>query len=397
MPDNEGKKIRMVLVGYGGMGRQYAGMMADGGIEGLTLCGICCRNQEGQQEIRQRYPYVRIYEDTDHMFDQACEFDGILIATPHRTHVALGVRAFRQGLHVLVEKPVGVSTMEAKQLLSAHRQAVETHSPMSREAGGRSRYPAKSAFAVMFNLRMLPVWRKAHEMIRGGSLGSLTSALWIRNDWYRSPCYHRSSPWRSSWTGEGGGMLINQCQHDLDLWQWLFGMPESVRADLGYGRFHSLCVDDSVELKFQYSGHLRGNYLASSGESPGVNRLEIWGTKGRLTVENNETLTFDENETATDEFARINQEIYGKPAHQSRNIILEAPDNTYRLMLQNFADHIRYGRALAVPGEEGLNALELANAAYLSSWFMEEISLPIKDEVYQNALAAQVRLEKTLL
>ncbi|WP_343248681.1 Gfo/Idh/MocA family oxidoreductase [Diplocloster hominis] len=384
MAGKQERKIRMVLVGYGGMGRQYAERMTDGGIEGLTLTGICCRNQDGQQEISSRYPNVQIYKNTDHMFDHAGEFDGLLIATPHRTHVTLGIRAFQHGLHVLAEKPLGVSTMEARQFIDAHRQASVAENRI------------RPAFAVMFNLRMLPAWIQAHRMIREGCLGNLTSALWIRNDWYRSPCYHQSSPWRCSWTGEGGGLLINQCQHDLDLWQWLFGMPQSIRADIGYGRFHSFSVDDSVELKFHYAADFKGNYLASSGESPGVNRLEIWGTKGRLTLENNAVLTFDENEVATDEFARSNREIYGKPAHRCRRIPVEETADTYRLMLQNFADHIRYGNVLAVPGEEGLNALELANAAYLSSWFQEEISIPIDDGVYQNALAAQMRLEKPL-
>lgn len=371
--------IRVVVIGFGGMGSKYAQVLA-GGIEGMCLSGICCRNQAGQQTIKELYPEVVIYRDVEELFSRPEEFDAVVIVTPHNTHAAIGIQAFQNGKHVICDKPAGVSTKEVREFLAAKGK--------------------DTAFAMMFNTRTTPVYKRAKELLEEGVLGTVTRAVWVCNTWFRTPCYHRSAPWRSSWKGEQGGLLINQCQHSLDIWQWLLGMPDEVDASIDFGKYNDFAVDDSVDLRFFYkkeSGNkfpgLRGCFLSSSGENPGVNRLEIWGSKGLMTISDGTTLTLDINKVDTTTFFRENMEIYGSLSHEKEEIILGKCDNPYEIMFRNFSDHIRLGTPLIAPGEEGLSGIMLANASYLSAWQNRKVTLPIEDEVYEGLLGERVREE----
>lgn len=370
--------VRAAVVGFGGMGRRYVQMIHDGEVEGMTLAGVCCRNQKGQEELKASYPEASVYPNVEAMFGRAGEFDAVVIVTPHATHVEIGKMAVAAGKHILVDKPAGVSTKEVKELLAAS------------DASG-------VCFGMIFNTRMHPAYTQVKKMIEDGSLGRLNRAVWISNVWFRTPAYHNSAPWRSTWEGEHGGLLINQSQHFLDVWQWLLGMPDHVLASVEYGRYNDFFVDDSMDIQFFYESGLHGTFITSSGENPGINRLELWGTKGRLCVEDHCRITFDENVMSTEEFRECNTEAYGVLQYHRREI----PVNTektdgYQKIFQNFADHIRKGTPLMATGEDGLRTVMMANGAYLSSWLGKKMAYPIDDEEYAGMLEEKIAAERSV-
>jgi predicted dehydrogenase len=224
-------QVRAAVIGYGGMGSKYVKMISQGEIDGMVLAGVCCRNEKGQAELRKKYPDAAVYKSVQDAMAHGDEFDAVVIVTPHTSHVEIGKMAARAGKHILSDKPAGVSTKEVKELLEETKKA-------------------GVSYGIIFNIRANPVFKKAKELIGAGALGELQRVVWICNTWYRTPAYHKSAPWRSTWKNECGGLLINQSQHYLDIWQWLFGMPDEVLAVLDYGKYNDFLVDDSVDIQF---------------------------------------------------------------------------------------------------------------------------------------------------
>ena len=370
------EQIRTVLIGFGGMGRQYAAMLRDGEIEGMTLTGVCCRNAPGQQLLREEYPGVAIYQDVEDTLTHAGAYDAALIVTPHTSHVAIARRMVAAGKHILLDKPAGVYAREVRALVE---QAAA----------------ARVSFGMMFNNRANAAFAKARELLQSGIVGTPVRAVWVCNTWFRTPAYHKSAPWRSSWNGECGGLLINQSQHYLDIWQWLLGAPDAVYADLCFGRYAPITVDDAVDMQLYYDNGLHGTFISSTGENPGVNRLEIWGEKGRLCVEDTARVLVDENEMPTTAFAACNREVYGKLAHHVREIPVKANPEMYQTILRRFSDHLRKGTPLLADGEDGLRAVELTNAAYVSAWQGRKIRLPVDPAVYEELLHKKIEEEQS--
>lgn len=357
------EQVRAAVIGFGGMGRQYAEMIRDGRIGGMVLAGVCCRNRQGQELLGREYPGVSVYRDVDEMVSRQAEYDAAVIVTPHTSHVEIGLKMVEAGKHILVDKPAGVCAGEVRRLVDEAKKA-------------------GVSFGMIFNTRMNPVFQKAKELVDEGVLGKVGRAVWICNTWFRTPAYHHSAPWRSSWKNECGGLLINQSQHYLDIWQWILGMPDQVFATMDYGKYNAIEVDDNVDIQFFYEKGIHGTFVSSTGENPGVNRLEIWGTKGRLTVEDTSRVILDENEMPTDEFARVNQEVYGVLKHHAREIPVEEGSNGYQMVLENFSKHLREGTPLLADGWEGLKAIMMTNGAYLSSWQERKVSLPADEEMF---------------
>lgn len=361
------KQIKTVIIGFGGMGSQYAQMIYQGSIPGMILTGVCCRNAQGQETLAKEYPGISIYPSIDHVLEHSRDFDLAVVVTPHTSHVEIGLKLVQAGKHILLDKPAGVSAREVRTLVQAAKDK-------------------QVSFGMMVNIRMAPAFQKAKELLTQNALGTITRAVWICNTWFRTPVYHASAPWRSSWKGECGGLLINQSQHYLDIWQWLLGMPDAVLATLEYGKYNDFDVDDSAELQFFYQNGLRGTFISSTGENPGINRLDIWGTKGRLSIDDTSRLTFDENVMPIDEFAKSNREIYGVLEHRLREIPLEAGGNGYQKVFSNYADHLLKGTPLMADGTDGLNTIVITNGAYLSSWLEQKITLPADEDLFLEKL-----------
>lgn len=369
------KPVRAALIGFGGMGRIYAKIIHSGMVPDLVLTGVCCRNAEGQELLRSEFPSVRIYTDADDMAAHEAEFDAVIIVTPHTSHVPIGLQMAKLGKHILMDKPAGISAGEVEALV----RYCDVHGLI---------------FAVMFHNRCLPAFSKAREMVQAGALGTLHRAVWVCNSWYRTPAYHRSAPWRSSWNGECGGLMINQNPHYLDMWNWFFGLPDKVYAALEFGRYNDFAVDDAADVQFYYKSGFHGTMVSSTGEAPGVNRLEIWGSKGRLTVEDGKKLTFDENEMSTEEYARANQEKMALLRHNTREISLESTEMPYQQVMARFAANILSGGELIADGWDGLREVQLANAVYVSGWEECRVAVPVDEQRYLNGLHHRQQAER---
>lgn len=366
--------IRTALIGFGGMGKIYGQMIFVGMVPELKLTGICCRNEEGRNLIERDFPGVAVYRDAEDMARHASEYEAVLIVTPHTSHVELGLRFAELGKHILMDKPAGIDAGSVADLVCRC------------EGKGVS-------FGMIFQNRRLPAFRKAKEMVESGALGNLHRAVWVCNNWYRSPAYHRSASWRSSWRSECGGLMINQNPHFVDMWNWLFGLPDKVYADMEFGRYNDFLVDDAVDIQFSYRDGFHGTMVSATGEAPGVNRLEIWGSKGRLTVEETSRVFFDENEMSTEEFGLVNREKFAGIPHAVREIELEKPGNLYQDILRNFGNHLLNGEPLFSDGYDGLLEVQLANAIYVSGWEEKRVALPVNNERYLGGLKARQEME----
>ena len=362
-------KVRAALIGFGGMGRIYAQMIQFGMVPGMVLAGVCCRNAEGQALLRERFPGVAVYPDADDMAAHAEDYDAVIIVTPHTTHIPIGWQFARLGKHILMDKPAGTEAGEVEKLV---------------------RYCEEQglAFSMIFNNRQLPIFRAVKEKLDSGMLGNLHRAVWVCNDWYRSPAYHASAGWRSSWVGECGGMMVNQNPHFLDMWNWFFGLPDRVYASMEFGRYNDFLVDDAIDLQLFYDNGFHGTFISATGEAPGVNRLEIWGSKGRLTMEGNR-ITFAENELSVEEFGRMNTEKFAKIPYTVHEEIYDQQVNPYGVVLQNFAAYLLHGEELLTDGWDGLRQIQLANAIYVSGWEERKVTLPVEENRYLEGLMAR--------
>lgn len=367
--------IRIAIIGVGSMGKKYATLLNSGKIKGLTLTAVCCRSESNKQWVKDNLDnQVSIYESTDLLFEHTNEFDAVLIVTPHKEHPSLVIKAFEHGLHVFCDKPAGISTKEAK---------------LMNEAAKRSH----KAYAMMFHKRTMPIYQAIKEKLSSNKLGKLLRVSFVNTESLRTKAYHDSSPWRSTWEQEGGGLLINQAQHPLDLWHWWFGTPISLYADICFGKLNSFSVDDESTLLMQYGSGMRGSFIVSTIEGAGSERIEISGTKGKLVAEGN-ILTQYEYKIPLDKF--IAQGENG--ASLTYTITEEKFDKNqapYETMLQNFADHILLGVPLISPGEDGLYPIELTNAAYLSAWQDKKIKLPVEEKAYEEGLLDAIQKERT--
>jgi predicted dehydrogenase len=296
--------------------------------------------------------------------------DAVLIATPHFQHTSLGVRALEAGLHVLVEKPISVHKADAERLIAAHSRK-------------------DLVFAAVFNQRTDPYYLRLREMIRGGELGEVRRISWTITDWFRTEHYYSSGTWRATWAGEGGGILLNQCPHNLDLLQWLFGQPRRVRAFCGFGRYHDIEVEDDVTAYLEFPNGATGVLTASTGESPGTNRLEVAAENGRIVYEG-DRLVFTRNASPMTEFSRTAKASFDRP--KTAESVDTYPDHGEQHLgiLRNFAAAILEGAPLVAPGEEGLASLELANAFLLSSWTGRTVDLPIDAREYESLLKEKI-------
>lgn len=369
-------KVRIGIVGVGNIGTAHANTLFAGKVEGAVLGAVCDISSDRREFAKENYLGVEIFDDYNQMFASGL-IDAVIVSTPHKLHCDIAMDALHAGLNVLVEKPVDITVSKAK----AINELVKT---------------TDKKFAIMFNQRTNDVFAKAREIVKSGALGELKRTVWIITNWYRTQRYYDSAGWRATWAGEGGGVLLNQAPHNLDLWQWICGMPIEVQANCEVGKYHNIEVEDDVTLLTRYENGATGMFVTSTGEFPGTNRLEISGTSGKIVVENGTLkwwkLPEDEREicfNATDLFPSIKCE-YEEFVTQSKD------GEAHKKIIQNYVNSILNGEGLLSPGTDGIYELTLSNAAYLSSWKGGvPIKLPFDTQEFDAILGERQKNSKT--
>lgn len=355
-------RLKIGVIGAGAMGRIHCDTISS--IETLELTAVCDENQCQVDAVAAKHGSRAFYDYKELLKSGCCS--AVLIATPHYAHTPISIEALHAGVHVLVEKPVAVQKADCERMIAAHTDQ-------------------SLVFAAMFNQRTNPCYQKVKQLIGSGELGSLMRVTWIVTDWFRSQRYYDNGYWRATWNGEGGGVLLNQCPHQLDLLQWLCGMPVSVSAHCALGKYHQIEVEDEVTAFLQYANGATGVFITSTGEAPGTNRLEITGTRGKVVIEH-DTIHFIRNETPSDEFCRNSGKAFASPDIWDVQIPISGKGGQHTEIIRNFADAVLNGAPLLAPAVEGIHSVELANAMLFSSATKKEVSLPLNSVVYEKFL-----------
>jgi len=318
-----------------------------------------------------RVPQVKGFKTAEEMMASGL-LDAVLIATPHYGHTAIGIAALKAGLHVMVEKPISVHRADCERLIAAYK--------------GREK---KQVFAAMFNQRTDHYYQKIRSLIQSGELGEIRRVNWIITNWFRTHAYYASGGWRATWAGEGGGVLLNQCPHNLDLFQWMFGLPAKVSAKCAFGKYHDIEVEDDVTAVMEFKNGATGVFITSTGEAPGTNRLEITAERGKVVYENDK-ITYTRNEIPMGEFSRTTPHSFAVPATWDVSIPAAGHGGQHNEILQNFTDAILDGAPLIAPAPEGIHSVELANSMILSAWLDKPVTLPIDGRKYERLLKAKI-------
>lgn len=359
--------VRIGIIGIGNMGSIHARTILGGKVDRLTLAGI----SDQSVDRRDLFPEAPFFEDPEALI-QSPEVDAVLVATPHFDHTRLGLATFRVGKHLLVEKPISVHKADCQRLIAGHDNP-------------------EQVFAAMFNQRTDPRYVKLKELIEGGQLGAIRRVVWIITDWFRTERYYASGGWRATWAGEGGGVLLNQCPHQLDLWQWLFGMPQKLRAYCHIGRYHEIEVEDDVTCYMEYADGCKGVFITTTGESPGTNRLEITAENGRVIIDGQtEGIEWKRNEVPMSEWNRTTELAFSKPPVWDVQIPAGAKGPQHQGILENFVKAILDGESLIAPGREGIRSVELANAMIYSSFTDQTLELPLDAAAYAAFLQERI-------
>ena len=356
--------VRLGVVGLGNMGSTHIkGHLPQ--LPRLKLAAVCDTNPAKME------PYDAPRFASSEAMIRSGLVDAVLVATPHYFHTTIGIDAMSQGLHLLVEKPISVHKADAERLVAAHKEGL--------------------VFAAMFNQRTDPRYRKVRDLVQSGELGEIRRASWTITDWFRTAAYYSSGGWRATWGGEGGGVLLNQCPHNLDLYQWILGMPTRVTAHLGLGRFHDIEVEDQVTAFLEHPNGATAVFTTTTGEAPGTNRLEIAGDRGKVVVEHG-TITFWRTRDPVEHFLNTDPGSFSAP-EVWKTEVPPAPGGggQHVEVLRNFADAILDGVPLIAPAAEGRASVELANAMILSGLQKRTVELPLDAAGYEDVLKELVR------
>lgn len=376
--------VRLGIIGLGNIGTAHAKNITAGKVPNMVLGAICDISEERREFSKTNWPDVPVFENATELFKSET-VDAVIIAVPHYSHPSLAIEAFQNDLHVITEKPAGVYT---KQVLEMNEAA--------KKSG--------KVFGIMYNQRTNPVYQKIKKMIEDGHLGAIKRVNWTITDWYRPQCYHDSCAWRSTWATEGGGALINQNPHQLDLWQWMFGMPEKIMAHCSFGRYYNIEVEDDVTAYMQYANGMTGVYITSTGEAPGTNRLEIACDMGQLVVENNKIL-FKRNVVSEREFNKTFEGVFGAPECWNCEIPVNTSGGEMHVgIFKNFTHAVLNGTPLLAPGEDGILGLTISNAIHYSAWtggwadlnnFPHDEFYELLQEKIKNSTVVKKTIQKT--
>ena len=369
------EKVKLGIIGLGNMGAGHANSVIDGKCPEITLAAVADINPDrikwGQENLKGEITY---FDDAIKMLDSGL-IDACMVSVPHYDHPKLAIECMKRGIHVMVEKPAGVYTNQVKE--------------MNEEA---DRHP-EVVFGMMFNQRTHCVYRKLHELVHSGEYGEIRRINWIITDWYRPGSYYESGNWRATWAGEGGGVLLNQCPHQLDMWQWLCGMPKKVQSFLHYGKWHDIEVEDDATVYMEYENGATGVFVTSTGDAHGTNRLEIQMDKAKLVVENNK-LILEEYEMTEQEFSRTNTIPFNTVKSTVSEVETDGENPQHVGVLNAWADAILRGGKLVADGREGVNGLRLSNAIHLSSFLGKAVEIPFDEDLFYDELMKRVATSK---
>ncbi len=363
-------KVRLGIIGIGNMGRDHIRNIVAGKCPEIEVTAAADRQSARRDWVRQTLPEAAVFcEGSELIASGTC--DAVLIATPHYQHPPLAQEAFAHGLHVMCEKPAGVYTLQVRDMIAS----ADAH--------------PDRVFGMMFNQRTNCIYRKAKELIDGGEIGEIKRVSWIITDWYRTQFYYDSGAWRATWAGEGGGVLLNQCPHQLDLLQWLTGLPVRVQAHLHEGKWHDIEVEDDVTAYLEYANGATGVFITTTADAPGDNRLEITGTKATLLCEGGR-LILKRLEQDEREWCRTCPEGFKAPGYTQAEVETDGRNEQHSGVLNAFADAILHGGRLIADGREGINGLMLSNAMHLSSWLGQPVTLPIDEVQFKRLLDERI-------
>ena len=365
------EKIKLGIIGFGNMGSGHAKSIAVNGkcpeIELVAIADVKPERLKAAKELLG--DGVKLFNTAEAMLDSGL-IDSCIVAVPHYDHPKYAMECFKRHIHVMVEKPAGVYTKQVKEMIAASKETDTT-------------------FAMMFNQRTNCIYRKMRELVKSGEYGEIKRTNWIITNWYRPQIYYDSGDWRATWSGEGGGVLLNQCPHQLDLWQWICGMPVKVQSHLHFGKWHDIEVEDDVTTYVEYANGATGTFITTAGDNPGTNRFEITLDRAKLVAEG-EKLMLWELPVATSEFTKTATTPFASQKAEYKEVETDGENPQHSGVLNAFAAHILRGEPLIAGGEEGINGLTISNAMHLSSWLGKMIDIPFDDELYYNELMKRV-------
>ncbi len=366
--------IRFGIIGMGNMGTSHAKSILAGKVRGMRITAVADIKEEKLLWAKENLPFAKTFTSADELIESG-EVDAVIICTPHYSHPELVMKALENGLHTVTEKPAGVYTKQVRQM---------------------NEFAAKQdkTFAMMFNQRTNCVYRKIKEITDSRKYGEIRRVNWIITDWYRTQAYYNSGGWRATWVGEGGGVLLNQSPHQLDLWQWICGMPTKVRAFCHEGKWHDVEIEDDVTIYAEYPNGATGVFVTSTGDFPGSNRLEITMDKAKLVCEKGETITLYELEESIPENIAECENGFASIPYKEIEVETDGINDQHPGVLNAFSDHILYGTPLVADGAEGINGLMISNAAHLSSWTNETVTLPIDEDRFYCLLKEKAASSK---
>ena len=378
------KKIRLGIIGCGNIGSQHYSNVLSGKCPEISITAVADLNPDRLDWARANYEKYRaqnpdiseisLYSSAEELMKSG-KVDAVVIATPHYFHPPLAIEAMKHGLHVMCEKPAGVYTLQVREMIAE----ADKHPELK--------------FGMMFNQRTNCLYKKMKEIIDSGELGDLKRSTWIITNWYRPQAYYDSGDWRATWCGEGGGVLLNQCPHNLDLWQWLCGMPVKVYAKMKFGKYHDIEVEDDVVATVEYENGAMGTFITSTADTPGSNRLEIVFDGGTLICENNQ-LILKKLAVMESKFSKENTAVYGRPECHTYSVETDGSNPQHTGVMNAFAASILRGEPLVADGREGLNALMLSNAMHLSAWLGREVDIPFDEDRFKDLLEEKIKGSK---
>ena len=375
------EQVRLGIIGLGNMGTCHVETIQKGDVPEVCITAVADRREVRRAWARENVPGAAVFEEgSDLIHSGLC--DAVMVVVPHYQHPGLSIEALQAGLHVLCEKPAGVYTKQVREM----NEEAKKHPDL--------------LFGMMFNQRTNPLYIKSKELIESGRLGKLTRIVWIITNWYRPRAYYAQGGWRGTWWGEGGGVLLNQCPHQLDLFTWLAGLPVSVTATAStVGR--DISVENDVTAYCKFENGATGVFITSTHDAPGTNRLEITGEGGKIVIENGK-LVFTENCELEPVFSEHNTVFMGKP--KTKKYTYRGIGHYLRLkkyppqhigIIKNYTDYLlKKTDKFTAPGEQGITGLTFSNAIHLASWTGREVSIPLDEEAFIAELEARKAEEK---